>query len=283
MAEPYIEALSFIANNQEILDEIESKKKLKKKFSENPLNAYLEERMNNIIFDYNNENKNEEKKSKELKENPYMIFNNTFTDLHTLFGGNRTKNSGLKSTEMNDEKALEGFKRFEEDDSTIISKLFYGRIKKEKYCPSCKLTQYSYIYQRTFDLNLDKYKRDINLEEEMNKLITKETIFEFCSMCSEKKNMKETKTIVELPKIIVIVVRGKNLKKSRINFDAYLFKDCYELVGIESTWTIKSNIFGLLFRCFKPYPIKNQYINKDEIQKKFLSFLKNNHLFFIMN
>ena len=79
MAEPYIEALSFIGNNQEILDEIESNKRLKKKFSEYSLNIYLKERINNIINDYNINNKNEAKKSEELKENPYMIFNNTFT------------------------------------------------------------------------------------------------------------------------------------------------------------------------------------------------------------
>ena len=270
MAEPYIEALSFIGNNQEIIDEIESNKRLKKKFSENSLNTYLEQRMNKIIYDYNIDNENEEKKSKELKENPYMIFNNTFTDLHTLFGGNRTKNNGLKSAEMNNEKAIEGFKLYEENDRTIISKLFYGRIRKEKFCPTCKLTQYSYIYKRAFDLNMDKYNRDINLEDEMNKLITKGTISEFCSICSEKKNMQELKTIVELPKIIVIIVRGKNLNKSRINFDMYLFKNCYELVGIESSWTNKSsNIFSLLFRCFKQTsPKKYKYTNNNEIQSK---------------
>ena len=275
MAEPYIEALSFIGNNQEILDEIESNKRLKKKISEYSLNTYLKERINNIINDYNINNKNEAKKSEELKENPYMIFNNTFTDLHTLFGGNKAKNSGLKSTEMNDEKALEGFKRFEEDDRTIISKLFYGRVRKEKFCTTCKLTQYSYIYQRAFDLNMDRYNSDINLEDEMNKLITKEIIFEFCSMCSEKKKMQEIKTIVELPKIIVIVVRGNNSNKSRINFETYLFKECYELVGIESQMTIKSNIFSLLFRCFNPSPKKkHQYISKNEIQQKMSQFYK---------
>ena len=40
----------------------------------------------------------------------------------------------------------------------------------EKYCSTCKLTQYSYIYQRAFDLNMDDYNRDLDLEDEMKKL-----------------------------------------------------------------------------------------------------------------
>ena len=60
--------------------------------------------MHKFSFNFVINNENEAKKSEELKENPYMIFNNTFTDLHTLFGGNKAKNSGIKSAEMNDEK-----------------------------------------------------------------------------------------------------------------------------------------------------------------------------------
>ena len=35
-------------------------------------------------------------------------------------------------------------------------------------------------------------------------------------------NMQEIKTIVELPKIIVIVIRGKNLNKSKFSFGLFL-------------------------------------------------------------
>ena len=274
MVEPYIEALSFIGNNQEILDEIESIRELKKQFSKTSLSTYIEDRMNNIIFKYDLNNKNEEKKSRELQNNPHMIFNNTFTELHTLLGGNKKKNKPLQSAEMNDEKSLDKFKRFEEDDGTALSKLFYGKKRIEKYCSTCKLTQYSYIYQRAFDLNMDDYNRDLDLEDEMKKLITNETTFEFCSMCSQKKKLKVKKTVVELPKIIVIVVRRSPSNNSRINFCEYLFDECYELVGIESTLTIKSNIFSLFFKCFNPPPKKYQYTSSGDIKSKISQLIK---------
>ena len=272
MVEPYIEALSFIGNNQEIISEIESIRGLKKKILKTSLSTYIEERMNNIINGCNN--KNEEQNSEEFIKKPHMIFNNTFTDLHTLLGGNKKKSKSLQSAEMNDEKSLELFKRFEEDDRTAVSKLFYGKKRIEKYCSTCKLTQYSYIYQRAFDLNMDDYNRDIDLEDEMKKLITNETSFEFCSMCSQKKKLKVKKTVVELPKIIVIVVRRSPPNKSRINFCEYLFDECYELVGIESTLTIKSNIFSLFFKCFNPPPKKYQYTSSGDIKSKISQLIK---------
>ena len=272
MVEPYIEALSFIGNNQEIISEIESIRGLKKKILKTSLSTYIEERMNNIINGCNN--KNEEQNSEEFIKKPHMIFNNTFTDLHTLLGGNKKKSKSLQSAEMNDEKSLELFKRFEEDDRTAVSKLFYGKKRIEKYCSTCKLTQYSYIYQRAFDLNMDDYNRDIDLEDEMKKLITNETTFEFCSMCSQKKKLKVKKTVVELPNIIVIVVRRSPSNNSRINFCEYLFDECYELVGIESTLTIKSNIFSLFFKCFNPPPKKYQYTSSVEIKSKISQLIK---------
>ena len=56
--------------------------------------------------------------------------------------------------------------------------------------------------------------------------------------------------------------------KKRINYDITLLDGTYKLVGIESTMTPKSNIFGLLFRCFKQSPKKYQYIDENEIEIK---------------
>ena len=272
MVEPYIDALSIIGNNLEISKEINLNPILKKKFSNKSLDEYNKERINNIIDNFD-DNKNNEKTSKNFKEKPYTMFNNIFTDLHRLFGGDRVKNTGLESAQINNEAALDTFNQYVEDDKTIISELFYGIKKEEKFCKTCKITQYNYIYQRAIDLNMEKYERDINLEDEINKLISEEKNKEFCPICSEKRNLEITKTTIELPKIIVIVFRN-NQSKKRINYDKYILDDNYELIGAETTYTPKSNVFGLFFRCFKPLPTKHKLYENFMIDEKRSEFLR---------
>ena len=266
MVEPYIDALSFIGNNFDLSKEVNSNPKLKKKFSIQSLEEYNKERINKIIYDYGS-NKDNEIKSKNMKEKPYIIFNNVFTDLHKLFGGDMVKNTGLESAQINNEVALDTFNKYMDNDKTIISKLFYGKKKIEKFCKICKMTQYSYIYQRTIDLNMNEYESDVNLEDEINELISKEKNKEFCPICSEIRNLEITKTVVELPKIMVIVVRN-NKSKLRINYDKYILDDNYELIGAETTYTPKSNVFGLFFRCFKPLPTQYKLYKDYMISEK---------------
>ena len=266
MVEPYVDSLSVIGNNLDLLNEINSNSNLRKKFSKQSLVDYNKERINNIIYDLDN-NKTNEKTSKNFKEKPFTIFNNIFTDLHRLFGGDRVKNSGLESAQINNEAALDSFNKFVEDDKTIISELFYGKKKEEKFCKICKITQYNYLYQRAIDLNMEKYGSDINLEDEINELISKEKNKEFCPMCSQIRNLEITKTTIELPKIMVIVFRN-NQSNIRINYDKYILDDNYELIGAETTYTPKSNVFGLFFRCFKPLPTKHKLYSNSTIDEK---------------
>ena len=269
MVEPYIEALSFIGNNESILKEINSKPELKNKFpDEEDFCEYIKEKINKYIYNYNLNSEIQRIRSENMKEKPHIIFNTIFSELHNLFGGKKKENNELKSPEMNDNNALDEFRRFEEEDKTIISELFYGEKRIESCCVACKLRYYSYIYQRTINLNMDNYKSDFDLEDEIQNLIIKENNKEFCSICATQKKFNIRKTIVKMPKIIVIVIKRNNLDKKRINYDITLLDGTYKLVGIESTMTPKSNIFGLLFRCFKQSPKKYQYIDENEIEIK---------------
>ena len=266
MVEPYVDSLSIIGNNLDLLNEINSNSNLRKKFSKQSLVDYNKERINNIIYDLDN-NKTNEKTSKNFKEKPFTIFNNIFTDLHRLFGADRVKNTGLESAQINNEAALDTFNKYVEDDKTIISELFYGKKKEEKFCKICKITQYNYMYQRAIDLNMEKYGSDINLEDEIIELISKEKNKEFCPMCSQIRNLEITKTTIELPKIMVIVFRN-NQSNIRINYDKYILDDNYELIGAETTYTPKTNVFGLFFRCFKPLPTKYKLYSNSTIDEK---------------
>jgi rubrerythrin len=269
MVDPYIEAVSFITKNKDILKEINNKPNLKNKFSEQTLYDYINNLINNIIYNYDEEDQKQVKKSEEMQEEPHRIFNNVLTNLHNLFGGGGIENSGLKSAEINDEIALELFNKAADKDKTIISELFYGRKKVAKFCPKCQMTQYSFIYQRSIDLDVTEYNSEVDLEELINQSIKKEKQKEFCPICSEQRNFKITKTIVEMPKIIIVVIK-KYINKIRINYNRYMFNDQYELVGLEVAQTPpKKSIFGLFCKCFSPKPqpefrlIRGEMIDND--------------------
>ena len=204
-----------------------------------------------------------------MQEEPHRIFNHVLTNLHNLFGGTGIENSGLKSAEINDEIALELFNKAADKDKTIISELFYGRKKVAKFCPKCQMTQYSFIYQRSIDLDVSEYNGEVDLEELINQSIKKEKQKEFCPICSEQRNFKITKTIVEKPKIMIVVIT-KNINKISINYKRYMFNDQYELVGLEVAQTPpKKSIFGLFCKCFSPKPqpefrlIRGEMIDND--------------------
>ena len=204
-----------------------------------------------------------------MQEEPHRIFNHVLTNLHNLFGGAGIENSGLKSAEINDEIALELFNKAADKDKTIISELFYGRKKVAKFCPKCQMTQYSFIYQRSIDLDVTEYNSEVDLEEIINQSIKKEKQKEFCPICSEQRNFKITKTIVEKPKIMIVVIT-KNINKISINYKRYMFNDQYELVGLEVAQTPpKKSIFGLFCKCFSPKPqpefrlIRGEMIDND--------------------
>ena len=204
-----------------------------------------------------------------MQEEPHRIFNHVLTNLHNLFGGTGIENSGLKSAEINDEIALELFNKAADKDKTIISELFYGRKKVAKFCPKCQMTQYSFIYQRSIDLDVTEYNGEVDLEELINQSIKKEKQKEFCPICSEQRNFKITKTIVEKPKIMIVVIT-KNINKISINYKRYMFNDQYELVGLEVAQTPpKKSIFGLFCKCFSPKPqpefrlIRGEMIDND--------------------
>ena len=269
MVDPYIEAVSFITKNKDILNEINNKPNLKNKFSEQTLYDYIYDIINNIIYNYDEEDKKQVKKSEEMQEEPHRIFNHVLTNLHNLFGGTGIENSGLKSAEINDEIALELFNKAADKDKTIISELFYGRKKVAKFCPKCQMTQYSFIYQRSIDLDVTEYNGEVDLEELINQSIKKEKQKEFCPICSEQRNFKITKTIVEKPKIMIVVIT-KNINKISINYKRYMFNDQYELVGLEVAQTPpKKSIFGLFCKCFSPKPqpefrlIRGEMIDND--------------------
>ena len=268
MVEPYIDAVSFIGCNHDLLKEIK-KIELKQELDKNnqDLTEYIEEKINKLI---NPDNEKDKGTSELYRENPERIFNFTFTHLHKLFGKNNNSNKGAESAEINDETALEIFNKFAEEDETIISELYYGKKLITKYCGKCKMTQYSYIYQRAIPLDLKDYKSDIYLENEINDLVMESKEKQFCPFCSVERNLKITKSIKENPKTMIIVIKN-NINNIRVNFDKYMFNEEYELIGVETTETPKNNKLCLFSKCFKP-------IQTTKVSHRFWydNFLENN-------
>ena len=262
MVEPYIDAVTFIGCNSDLLKEFK-KTKLKKERQEKgqDLQNYIEEKAYKIID-------KEKEGSRYYIDNPERIFNSIFTDLHKLFGGNNNIDKGSKYGEINKETALKIFNEYEEEDKTIISELYYGKKQVTKYCKKCKMTQYSYIYQRAIGLDLNDYNSDIHLENEINDLVINNEGKEFCPFCSVERNLTIKKTIKEKPKTMIIILKN-NLNNIRVNFDKYMFNGEYELIGVETTETLKNNKLCLFSKCFKP-------IQTTQIRYRFYSdFLEN--------
>ena len=261
MVEPYVEAVSFICKNKDLLNEINKNPKLKKKYPNDELEENIYKKLDNIIFDYEENNEEAEKNSQLYQEEPHRIFNYVFSFLYKLFK-EKNINNKLQSAEINDENALELFNKFVEDDKSIITELYYGKKKVAKYCEKCKMTQYSYIYQRAIPLDLADKINDFDLEDELNNLIIEIKNKEFCPICSVERKLKITKTIKEKPKILVIVIYN-NKNNIRINYNKSLFNDEYELIGIETTETPKKSVFCLFSKCFKPPQISYRFLNED--------------------
>ena len=276
MVEPYIEAVSFIGSNEDILKESKQIPKLKKKFSDSEqLQDYIQTKIYNIIYDYDQENEEEEKKSRLYQDEPDRIFNFIFTNLHKLFGGNNINSEGLKSAEINNENAIEIFNKLAEENKTIISELYYGKKQVAKFCKSCKMTIYSYIYQKVIALDLSSERCDIDLENEIINLDFKENKKEFCPICSKERNLVITKSITEKPKIMIIVL--KNISKNiRINYNRYMFDEQYELIGVETTQSPKKNIFCLFAKCFKPEKTGYQFLSDLSLELEFNKIKKEN-------
>ena len=268
MVEPYIEAVCFIGNNKDLLKKIKLVPEIEQKFEEKDLQEYIEEKISNIIFKYDINKKNEEEKSELYQKEPERIFNCVFTDLHKLFGGGKVSDDGFKSAEINNETALEIFKKFAEEDKTIISELYYGKKQISKHCKKCKMILYSYIYQRTIVLDLIDYKRDINLEDEINNLIIEEEKKEFCPFCSMDRKLKIIKKIKENPQNMIIVLKN-NINNIRINFEKYMFDDEYELIGAEISEIIKTNKFCLFSKCSKASPKRYQFFSDNMLEMQF--------------
>ena len=261
MVEPYVEAVSFICKNKDLLNEINKNPKLKKKYPNDELEECIYEKLDNIIFYYEENNEEAEKSSQLYQKEPHRIFNYVFSFLYKLFK-EKNINNKLQSAEINDENALELFNKFVEDDKSIITELYYGKKKVAKYCEKCKMTQYSYIYQRAIPLDLADKINDFDLEDELNNLIIEIKNKEFCPICSVERKLKITKTIKEKPKILVIVIYN-NKNNIRINYNKSLFNDEYELIGIETTETPKKSVFCLFSKCFKPSQTSYRFLNED--------------------
>lgn len=263
MVEPYIEAVAFIGNNKDILQKIKNGPKLKNI----NIDEYIENKINKLIYDYDPYNEKEVEKSETYKKNPERIFNYTFTELHKLFGGNIIVNNGPESTEINNEAALEIFNKFANEDKTLISELYYGIKQITKYCQKCKMTRYSYIYQRAILLDLNNNKSDIELEDEIINMVLNDDKKDYCPFCSMERKLKIKKTMIEKPKIMIIVINNKS--NVRINYEEYMFDRQYKLIGIETIETPKkrNNLFCLFSKCFKSTQTKNyQFLSYENLE-----------------
>ena len=268
MVEPYLEALSFIKNNKDIKKQYGlAYKKIKNKNLKDLLEEYIDEKINNKIYNYDSGNEEDIDKKIYIEDNPQGIFDYILNDLHELFKGkkNNKMNKEIQSAEINDEQAKKVFEQNLENDKSIISELFYGKKYISKYCKICKMSFYSYEYQKnTLFIDLNEYMADIELEKEIkSKFQKKYKKKEFCSICSSKQKFEIIEKIKEKPKIMIIVI--KNYNNLRVNFKKRIFNNNYELIGLEVSKTQKSNIFGLFFRCFKPLPITYQFLTEDDI------------------
>ena len=178
-----------------------------------------------------------------------MLINFLIEELHKelnikkVFSDNELMVSNNNFERQNEKEALHNYlEEFTKNNNSLISKNFYGLIRKKIICQGCKAERYSFEYYSFLTININKIKNFLSNEEkvEKNKNKNKKNIklldfFDyynkpeylvgdsniFCKKCQAKNGMIIIKNIYSTHPIIPIIIErdeDPKLNKDKIDF-----------------------------------------------------------------
>ena len=243
---PYIEALSFFENINEIINNFPNNYNL----GNNPMKKFIE-----YFRKYIEINKNDDSNQREEKEyiqkSPQKIFYFFLDELHKLFKNNIDDNKIIKAPEYDREKAIQYFREFSEKDKSIISDLFFGNKLIIKKCTNCNMTQYDCRYLKVIPLDIINLRGELKLEENLYKsIISTDKRNLFCQMCSSTKEFKVKIVSNFKPKYLIIIISHYQ-PRTTVNIPYSIFNGSYILISAEVECNNKSttNSFCNFFKC----------------------------------
>ena len=157
---------------------------------------------------------------------------------------NEIVNNNIPQNQSNEEEVKQAFfQNFNQNDSSIISDLFYFTIETKSYCGFCNSIKYNFEINSFIKLSLEKinkycFQKDnlisLNNIDDSNQVINIYDCFKynydtkfiksdnkiFCNKCNKNCEVSKINLLYNLPQILVINLnRGKNSKYlNKINF-----------------------------------------------------------------
>ena len=182
-----------------------------------------------------------------LYVNSKMLINFLIEELHKelnikkVFSDNEIMISNNNFESQNEKEALHNYlEEFTKNNNSLISKNFYGLIRKKIICQGCKAERYSFEYYSFLTININKIKNFLSNEEKVEKNKNKKNIklldfFDyynkpeylvgdsniFCKKCQAKNGMIIIKNIYSTHPIIPIIIErdeDPKLNKDKIDF-----------------------------------------------------------------
>ena len=176
-----------------------------------------------------------------------MLINFLIEELHKelnikkVFSDNEIMISNNNFESQNEKEALHNYlEEFTKNNNSLISKNFYGLIRKKIICQGCKAERYSFEYYSFLTININKIKNFLSNEEKVEKNKNKKNIklldfFDyynkpeylvgdsniFCKKCQAKNGMIIIKNIYSTHPIIPIIIErdeDPKLNKDKIDF-----------------------------------------------------------------
>ena len=176
-----------------------------------------------------------------------MLINFLIEELHKelnikkVFSDNELMISNNNFERQNEKEALHNYlEEFTKNNNSLISKNFYGLIRKKIICQGCKAERYSFEYYSFLTININKIKNFLSNEEKVEKNKNKKNIklldfFDyynkpeylvgdsniFCKKCQAKNGMIIIKNIYSTHPIIPIIIErdeDPKLNKDKIDF-----------------------------------------------------------------
>lgn len=144
---------------------------------------------------------------------------------------------------ISEEKVSGNINNISVENKSIISELFYWRLKTEHTCLKCKNIEPDFTVKDLIIINMDLFsmRKSISVEEILEdyfKEKKKKNDF-FCEKCNEIVNIKEKNSIEEPPQYLIVVLNREKLQLS-IEYKPYL-----ELSKFNNSGSIKYNLVGL--------------------------------------
>ena len=240
---PYLEALSFFEQKEEISNKFPRDNKYKLK----SFKDFIKNFKKNVIINSQDNNISKQEKNY-IQENPQKIFYFFLDELHNIFKENKEDNKGIKAIEYDKDKAIQYFMDFRKKDCSIVSELFFGTKLIIKNCRACNMTQYDYRYLKVIPLDIRNLNGEFQLEELYDSIINKDSRSLFCQMCSDTKEFHIKIETEAKPRYLIFIISHYSPTTS-VKIPTIL-NNSYYLIAAEIEYNKKS-ICESLFSCIK--------------------------------